>query len=391
MLFHLSHRRVACRRLLSLATVVLSALLSSAPLLAVSEAKTCAGEPAVTPLAYGDVYSIDCAITPIGDLDQFEFAAAAGDTIRLIATDTDSTSVTTVCVELVGPDPDLPIKVCSSPSAVIDENLTVAGAYSALVTESGNNGSLTYALSIDRTYPVRNDWPAITFGAVEPDEISPQADVDSRRLTATAGDLLRFIATDTSSSSIPAICLEVIAPSGAISIVQTCSNANVQVDLPVLETGDYTVLVFESGHNNPTPYSLNVECLSGNCPQKGPPICDTAPTYSDGTLTLDFLLRTPSSMGWSVYLTFFGQTARIWQLPLPEIDTATPASVPIPSFPPIGEIGILSTFQTAANGLECSDWETIDTGAPASGASAAQQVQGLLRQLGAQGQTPTSP
>lgn len=391
MLYHLSCRRLACRRVLSLATVVLLALVTSAPLFAVSEAKTCAGEPGVTPLAYGDVYSIDCEITPVGDLDQFEFVAAAGDTIRLIATDRNAFSGTDVCVELLGADPDLPIQVCNPVAAIINENLTVAGVYSVLVTEDGNNSTIPYSLSIERIHPVRSAAPAITFGGVEVDEINPVADIDIRKLTATSGDNLRFIATDNNAFSGTDVCLEVIAPSGSVAVAPMCAPVNLQLDVALTETGDYSVIVFESGHNSTMPYSLNVECLSGeSCPAR-PPICDVSPTYSDGTLTLDFLLRTPGNMGWSVYLTLFGQTYRIWQLPLPEIDPVMPGSLPIASFPQVGKIGVLSTFQTAENGLECSDWGTVDTGSPPSGNSGAADLEGLLRRLRAQGQGLTAP
>lgn len=390
MLFHLSNQRVVCRRFLSLATFVLLALIASAPLYAVSEAKTCAGEPAVTPLAYGDVYSIDCMISPVADLDQFEFVAAAGDTIRLVATDTNNFGGTDICIELLGPDPDLPMVACAEGAAAINEELTVPGAYTVLVTEQNNDSGLPYGLSLERISPVRNEWSALTFGIVEIDEINPVPDVDIRRLQATAGDLLRFSATDTNAFGGTDVCLEVIAPSGAVAVNPMCAETNVQWDLPVTETGEYAVIVYEANHDNTFPYSLNVECLSGNCDAK-PPICDTALTYLDGTLTLDFLLRTQDPLGWSVYLTFYNQTFRIWQLGLPGLDPATPASVPIPNFPNIGEIGILSTFQTNADGLVCTDWETVDTGDPPPGPPAAEQIEGLLRQLRARGRAVTGP
>ena len=45
----------------------------------------CAPEPGMTTMAYGDIYS--CAISPVDDVDVFEFHGTAGETVLLTLTD----------------------------------------------------------------------------------------------------------------------------------------------------------------------------------------------------------------------------------------------------------------------------------------------------------------
>ena len=54
------------------------------------------------------------------------------------------------------------------------------------------------------------------------------------------------------------------------------------------------------------------------------------------------------------------------------------ATVPLPvALPPLGTIGFLTTL-TTAEGITCSDWKTVDTGASTLSAEAAEEEIGKL-------------
>ncbi len=276
----LGFRRLHVLTLVGCASLVIAypASLRAAPV-----AKTCAAEPTATNLAYGDVFSTDCAVTPIADLDQFPLTAAAGDVLRLVGVDSGGSNLTAICLELIGPDPDLPRVTCANIAAVLEEPISVSGSYTVLVTESGNDQTIPYSLSVERVSPPRVAWPALPFGTVVQDDLI-RSNINAYRLSATAGDFLRFILTDTGGSNLTAVCLEVIGPSGTTVVTPVCGNINVQKDLAALETGQYGVLVYESGYDQAIPYDLNVECLVGVCV---PPLASFVGVYNAGAWRLD--------------------------------------------------------------------------------------------------------
>ena len=85
-------------------------------------------------------------------------------------------------------------------------------------------------------------------------------------------------------------------------------------------------------------------------------------TFGAGTLTMDFLLGTTDPVIWSTWLIAGNIAVPLWSVPLPAFP-ATPFSLPIPGFPGLGVIGVLTTFGTA-DGIFCWDFAIVDTGGP---------------------------
>ena len=53
-----------------------------------------------------------------------------------------------------------------------------------------------------------------------------------------------------------------------------------------------------------------------------------------------------------------------------------------PGFPSIGTIGVFTALINS-EGIICSDWDTVDTGAPSSGTPATEGLQELFREVNA--------
>ncbi len=107
------------------------------------------------------------------------------------------------------------------------------------------------------------------------------------------------------------------------------------------------------------------------------PLCtlDIELSYTDGTLTMDFELATLEPATWDLWLVVPGTDVfPVWSLSLPVVDPSVPTSLSFP-FPSIGTIGFLTALLTS-EGITCSDWAVVDTGAPSSVPSA-----GEIREL----------
>ena len=352
-------------------------LLGTAPAWAVSEAKDC---PATEPITavYGDVFSgTNCQVTPTGDVDVLQFTGSKDETIRLIAVDLGGSPFVGICVELFGPDNVLVVpKACTDVSLELNPKLAMTGVHRILVTEWGNDATLPYALSLERLFPPRGNWPPIDFGQTVSDEINPTSDVDPFRFAGNAGDLVRIIAVDLSGSPFIGVCAEVLGPDGIPVVVKTCVDVSVELNPTLTMTGVHTVVVSEWGNDAAFPYSLSLHCLSGACPKL--PVCDVDLTYTPGTLGLTFTLRTVTPATWNLWVSAQTTTTKIKQLPLQPIDPPQEFSASVP-LPAIGTIGFLSTLTTPEKGIICSDWETVDTGISGTRTPSIEQIENLLR------------
>jgi hypothetical protein len=85
-------------------------------------------------------------------------------------------------------------------------------------------------------------------------------------------------------------------------------------------------------------------------------------TYGGGTLNLNFTVKSAQPAIWSTWLAYRNNVVNLWALPIPPVEPAVNFNVPIPGFPMIGNVGILTTLSNPTFGLVCFDWKTVDTG-----------------------------
>ena len=74
-------------------------------------------------------------------------------------------------------------------------------------------------------------------------------------------------------------------------------------------------------------------------------------SFLTGTLNIDFTVGTTTLTTWNVYLYVYGIFVPLWSIPLPAISPPVTIPVPIPGFPPIGEIGVLTLLATQEDGV----------------------------------------
>ena len=117
-------------------------------------------------------------------------------------------------------------------------------------------------------------------------------------------------------------------------------------------------------------------------------VCITTPCtltvglgYADGILTMDFEIGTLEPVLWGTWMVVPGiGIAGQWYVPLPAIDPSRPFPISIPGVPSIGIIGFLTALITS-EGVICSDWNTVDTGAPSSNTPSPEELYELFRRV----------
>ena len=100
-------------------------------------------------------------------------------------------------------------------------------------------------------------------------------------------------------------------------------------------------------------------------------------SYVEDTLNIDFLLGTGQPAFWNVWLVVPNTAVRLWSAPIPVIDPAEPFPVPIPGFPPMGKIAVL-TWLADLDGIKCWTFATVDTGKSAETSPSAEELRNLL-------------
>ena len=129
--------------------------------------------------------------------------------------------------------------------------------------------------------------------------------------------------------------------------------------------GTYDVTASHPGYANATSSGVVVGVGTTTvdlCLQELPLNLDLS--YAAGTLTLDFDLGPTQPVTWNLYANIGNANASLLSAPLPIIAPPLSLPVPIPGFPQIGNVGYLTTFTTAPDGIVASSWETIDTAPP---------------------------
>lgn len=334
---------------------------------AVSEAKNCTPEPTTNmAIAYGTVLSgVDCFITPVADLDSFVFTAAANDKIRLQALKVGGGYYAVPCVDLRDPD-GLPVgnPVCSG-NVQINQTLTKPGTYKVLVTESGNDDTVQYNLSLHRVFPFPASALPIKYGQVLGDEINPSTDLDFFVFTGSASDWIRINASKTAGGYYAVVCFEVYQPDAALLGQKQCGT-NPLLDIVLSQTGTYYILVSEDGNDDVVTYNLGAQCLSGPCKVVQTCTLKDTPTYdaASKTLTMNFTVGNTFPANWNAWLTYQNTIASLFSLAQPITDPPATITKTRANLSKAGKVGVLSTLTTPKQGVVCSSWVVINTGTP---------------------------
>ena len=83
-------------------------------------------------------------------------------------------------------------------------------------------------------------------------------------------------------------------------------------------------------------------------------------TRTGTALNLTYTIQTNAATTWNLFLIVGSAAAPVATVPIPAIPTATTFSIPIPNFPALGSIGLLTTI-TSTGGILCSDFDVVTT------------------------------
>jgi len=338
--------------------------------------KNCPVEPAQgVPIKSGDTYfGSNCVLNTASDLDSFAFNAKEGDSWLFVASGPSIAYPDNLCLELLDPTGNTVFQACSDTYHGVQYVLGVAqlkatGDYTLDLTETTNT-TTSYGLSLERVSPAPPDGVALALGKV----------IDETFLAPSAQNAFTFYA-DTSgkyqasasmtSGGYPAnLCIWVFAPDGSAAVGQTCTDTyhgvyNVQADFTPTQNGTYVLVTDDAPEIDTYNYNVSVSCLSGQCITKLKCELTDSPTYSSGTLTMNFEVGTPVAVTWNGWLTVGNTMTSLFSQALPITEPPTKQQV-TQALSPSGVVGILSTFTTKKNGITCSNWATINTGSARS-------------------------
>jgi len=329
-------------------------------------------------------FGTNCVLNTTGDVDEFTFTAAAGDTWQVVMGFGGSAQTN---LTLILYAPGLPLtKICNSSTNAFDgqfsyysvtcqQALTAAGTYTIQAMETGD-AVQSYAISLERLSPTPPDATALSLSQ------SVTAAINAQTAQAT----YTFYAGTTGEYEITAsltpnpnanVCINVYQPNGTSAPtspgVPLCTNAfdgqfsfySVSTDLVPPANGTYVVEVYTGGNDSTVGYNLEVSCLGGTCPPAKPP-CELAdsPSYdaATGVLTMDFTVATPTAGTWAGWLVDKSKSTTIFSQSLPKTEPPSQVTQTKGGVTASGDVGILSTITTPTQGITCSSFVTINTG-----------------------------
>ncbi len=229
------------------------------------EGQPCVLEPTDELIEYGDLRT--CSLNPLGELDIFRFVGAAGELVRIVATEGSDVGAE-VCAELRSPGGVLLATDCHEVTATIELPLPDSGAYSILISEQNNNVVMNYRLVVKRLSPVS---PAstilesgITLGGAM---INPSGDIDLYTFQGTSGDVILIDGTEGSNGG-PEVCIDLRRPDGSSVSGVVCHEVAARIEATLDQAGAHTVIVSENFSTDGSVamnFTIQYTCLSGSC------------------------------------------------------------------------------------------------------------------------------
>jgi hypothetical protein len=373
--------KISRKFLLPLAALLFAFAL--APQAAMAGAADCPTEPKQgVAIASGTVYAgSNCTLNSTGDLDSFVFSAKSGDIWHfLVSGNNESDNGIDVCLSLRDPSGTQIYSHCADTAFNVqafgfetDQTLTATGIYTIGVSEL-TNGTLNYGLSLERDYPTPTDAQGIqltqtVIGTLGPGEDSPAYTfpIDTTGTYQVAATIPGGVDNQAN------LCMTVFLPNGTAAgsgCTDTAFNVQdftIKIDLAPTANGTSMVLVYPDLNvsGGTVNYSLEVSCLSGICKQPTPPACtllDT-PSYSAGTLTMNFTVGNLAAATWNVWLTDLNTTTSLYSAAQPSTNPPVPITKTA-TVSKAGEVGVLSTLTTPTKGILCSNFVKVATGTP---------------------------
>src|SRR5439155_1291675 len=160
-------------------------------------------------------------------------------------------------------------------SLVFDEVIATTGDHQLAVSDGGADNTGNYVLQIERIPPVP-PLPVLPYNLAVDDRIDPPTDRDCMAWEATANTQVQVTLRSLTPGLDPEI--QVLDPTGATVTKPSCSGhsnggilCTIQANLTPALTGTYAFCIRDNGANNVGNYEIDLQCLSGTCPNPNHP------------------------------------------------------------------------------------------------------------------------
>lgn len=196
---------------------------------------------------------VTAEITRVGQIDQYEFDATAGDVVYLNVADRDNTSLFPT-VTVFDPSGSVMASDAGSVTAeVFGLEITVSGRHVVRVQDSGANDLGFYTVNFARA-PGANEGGRLPDDARVPGVLE-LGDLDTFTFEASIGERVHLNVGDVDNTSLFPV-LVLIDPVGDVFASDSGSRAATLRDIEIDATGVWTVVLADSGSNDAGNYEL---------------------------------------------------------------------------------------------------------------------------------------
>jgi len=210
----------------------------------------------------------------LGEMDGYQFSAAAGDVIRIQMSDgNSSTGTITNSVLLYDPEGTLIGNVSREGMAIVQLTLPVAGEYLIIARDASGNRTGNYALNIQSLNNPVGTVP-ISYGETLTGTISRLGEMDVYAFDGMADDIVRLQMSDGNSSTGTLTNWVGVYDTTGTLIKSAVGEGMAAMNVTLPETGRY-LIVAQDASGNRTGYGLSLQSL--NTPQN-----TTALVYGEG-------------------------------------------------------------------------------------------------------------
>jgi len=237
-------------------------------------------------ITYGSL--VTCSVTPVGDVDLFQFQGTTGETVQgvVVATGTTASTSPEFCVALYGPSGATVVNYqCAHPTTSFSATLASTGTYKIQVVTAYFTGTGPYTVSLERlSAPPSPTARPIAFQSIVDDQINLVGESDLYTFNALAGTVVQgtVVATGTTASTSPEFCEALYGPSGATVINYQCAYPTTSFSATLASPGTYTIQVVTAYFTGTGPYTVNLVCLA-DCPAQAPAAVTVGLTSGSGT------------------------------------------------------------------------------------------------------------
>jgi hypothetical protein len=223
-------------------------------------------------IEFGDV--VECAIDVPGNFDLYWFSGTANTVVVLSLLDLTNdcnafNGYRCLVADLYAPGTTTPF-LTLGPGTISQEVLLLSsGTYIIRIKEYGDNQTESYRIGLERLFPASPTTTPLCFGCfITEGTIDPTPDQDFYQFDGVQNAVITLTLTDLTNdcnafNGYRCPVARLLGPDQAL--VETLGPGTDSKDIPLSQTGTYTVHVFENGNNQNETYILGLQCLFLAC------------------------------------------------------------------------------------------------------------------------------